>query len=734
MKILPLILALSVSCFGQAFYRDQMKPQLPKLWIDTSTLPTRTPSATKTLCASGCDYSTWVAMLAAVQKGWTVLASAAFVDQIGGGTTVTFPNLTSSCPTLASADWIIFKSTGTMPAIGTRVAPSGAQSGQFAVIEKNSGTDNEYPVAFATTAGCYWFEGIEVRYGSMTQTSDMAHALVAEGDGTDTTPATMVHDIVFSHSYVHGTTTSSIRRAFSWQGKYLALVDSECSEIHEFGADNQCIAGWNGTGPFKIVNNKLSAATEITLFGGSGVSVDPALYETNGDIEIRRNWYWVDPNWTYAVVGGPSGGSAVNAAGGSLGASTQYWYTAVAGPFSFAGSSVSGRRLCPNLNAGTCSYVTATTTGSNKTINVTLTTNATAPATSAWTLYRTHTDPSSVRWVASAWTAIAIVGAGGCTTQNTSCTLTDDGSTADNDTSIVADVGTSQWSLKNIMEFKDGKRVLMDGNVYENHVCCNQVNAIVFTPRKSGNNVYASNSDFTFTNNVIKNVAQGFNIVGRDDNGGMLSGGLQRVTIKNNLLVGIGKNVNNFSSTGNDSTLGRGIQIDQGNSLIYPPNFLVVDHNTVMTNPDANGSVSKMLLYVADSGDRFALTSITNNISDGQITGSGLGEGNATLTNSWPNLLTDYGTKAVSYNDFIGRSSVDYTNWTTGNRFDALANVGLTNPANCKSGADVVNGALTGTNCALNGGNAHNAASDGTDMGANLPAIVAAEAQVTYPH
>lgn len=737
MKILLVILTLwlSVSCFGQAFYSDSMLPRKPKIYINTA-MPTRTPSATKTLCASGCDYSTWVAMLAAVQKGWTVNVDAGFVDQIPNGTTVTFPNLGSVCqndPT--SADWVIFKTTGAMPAVGVQVDSRGAQAGLLVAIEKNSGTDNEKFVAFASGAGCYRFEGVEPRYGSMVQTADMTHALVEEGDGSDTTPATMVHDIVWSHSAVHGTAISSIRRGLSWQGKYLAFVDSECYEIHEFGADNQCIAGWNGTGPYKWVDVTLSAAGEITLMGGAGISLDP-MYETNADIEIRRAKYVFDPNWTYAVIGGPSGGTAATASGGSLAQNTQYWYTAVAGPVSFAGTSgLYGRRLCPELNAGTCSpYVNATTDTVNKKINVSFTTNASAPATSSWILYRTTVNPMSpaVRWVASSWTAIPQTGAGGCGTQNTSCTLVDDGSVANAEVSQVADVGSSQWSIKNLMEFKDAKRVLIDGSGFFHHICCNQFGALVFTPRKSGNNFYASVSDITLTNSIIYDVDGVMNISGLDDNGGMLSAGLFRFYAANLLAVGVGNNVNNFSSGGNDSTLGRCVQILDGFTATPPPDYITFLHLSCLTA--VNGLTSNHFIYAASSGDRFRVTRIEANLTNGQITGSGIGEGNGVLSNSWPNLMTDYGTKAVSYNDILGRNAAQYTNWTTGNRFDTSATAGLSNYANCFNGLDIVNNLLVGSNCTVTGGGAKNAAADGTDIGANLPAIVAAEAQVTYPH
>jgi hypothetical protein len=58
--------------------------------------------------------------------------------------------------------------------------------------------------------------------------------------------------------------------------------------------ETQAIAGWNGPGPFNIVNNFLEAGGEVILFGGS----DPSI--TNlvpSDIKIQRNYLHRPPEW-----------------------------------------------------------------------------------------------------------------------------------------------------------------------------------------------------------------------------------------------------------------------------------------------------------------------------------------------------------------------------------------------------------------------------------------------------
>src|SRR5690606_28378953 len=73
-----------------------------------------------------------------------------------------------------------------------------------------------------------------------------------------------------------------------------AVIDSWLSECHGKGFDSQAIAGWNGSGPYKIVNNHLAGAGENLMFGGADPSIPNGLPE---DIEIRRNHFIKPPEW-----------------------------------------------------------------------------------------------------------------------------------------------------------------------------------------------------------------------------------------------------------------------------------------------------------------------------------------------------------------------------------------------------------------------------------------------------
>jgi hypothetical protein len=60
------------------------------------------------------------------------------------------------------------------------------------------------------------------------------------------------------------------------------------------GDETQAIAGWNGPGPFHIVNNYLEAGAEMIMFGGGDPSI-PGLVPS--DIEIRKNHFHRPAEW-----------------------------------------------------------------------------------------------------------------------------------------------------------------------------------------------------------------------------------------------------------------------------------------------------------------------------------------------------------------------------------------------------------------------------------------------------
>jgi hypothetical protein len=110
--------------------------------------------------------------------------------------------------------------------------------------------------------------------------------LVELGSGQDTAIDAEPSDIVIDRCYLHGNDNGNIRRGVAMNGVRLAVVASYLENFHDANDDSQAIAGWNGAGPFQIVDNFLEAAGENVMFGGA----DPMIPNlVPADIEIRRN-------------------------------------------------------------------------------------------------------------------------------------------------------------------------------------------------------------------------------------------------------------------------------------------------------------------------------------------------------------------------------------------------------------------------------------------------------------
>jgi len=122
------------------------------------------------------------------------------------------------------------------------------------------------------------------------------------------------------------------------------------------------------------------------------------------------------------------------------------------------------------------------------------------------------------------------------------------------------------WGVKNLFELKNAQRVLVDGNIFENNWTMAQNGfAILFTVRnQDGKAPWSVVQDVTFTNNIVRHAASGFNMHGSDDNAqSMVS---RRFRIGNNLL----EDIDGLRWNGS----GIAFQLNRG------PHDVTVEHNT----------------------------------------------------------------------------------------------------------------------------------------------------------
>lgn len=99
---------------------------------------------------------------------------------------------------------------------------------------------------------------------------------------------------------------------------------------------------------------------------------------------------------------------------------------------------------------------------------------------------------------------------------------------------------SGSWTIKNLLELKNARRVLIKGNLLEHNWPESQNGfAILFTVRnQQGTAPWSTVEDVTFTHNIVRRVGSGINILGHDDN--HPSRQTRGILVANNLFSEIG--------------------------------------------------------------------------------------------------------------------------------------------------------------------------------------------------
>jgi Right handed beta helix region len=110
--------------------------------------------------------------------------------------------------------------------------------------------------------------------------------LVVLGSDSQTSLAQVPHDLVIDRAYIHGDAATGVKRCIALNSGSTVISNSYISDCKAIGEDAQAIAGWNGPGPFTIINNYVEGSSENILFGGADPTI-PNLVPS--DIAIRGN-------------------------------------------------------------------------------------------------------------------------------------------------------------------------------------------------------------------------------------------------------------------------------------------------------------------------------------------------------------------------------------------------------------------------------------------------------------
>jgi hypothetical protein len=138
----------------------------------------------------------------------------------------------------------------------------------------------------------YKFVGVEIL---PAPNATYVFNVVDLGSSDYTSPAQFPHHLIFDRCYVHSPGLNRARRGFALNSAETTIINSHISGFAGAGDETQAIAGWNGPGPFHIINNYLEGGGEVVLIGGADPSV-PNLVPS--DIEFRRNYLRKPKEWT----------------------------------------------------------------------------------------------------------------------------------------------------------------------------------------------------------------------------------------------------------------------------------------------------------------------------------------------------------------------------------------------------------------------------------------------------
>jgi hypothetical protein len=378
-----------------------------------------------------------------------------------------------------------------LPGAGVRMTPAYA-----GLLPKIRSPNTASAIQTATGAHHWRLQFLELRANSGGYGE-----IVRLGSSSETVAANQPHHLLLDRLYIHGDSKLGSKRGIALNSADTSILSSYISDIKAQGLDSQAICGWNGPGPYLIENNFLEATGENVLFGGPNPAIQ-GLVPAN--ITLRRNLISKNVRWQSAIVCAPTGGKAAPATGGNLAAGA-YAYRVVA--YAACGNGVTCR-------SGATAHLVATLT-TRGSVNVSW---SAVSGASSYRVYGRKTGSQIQYWTT---TGTRVVDTGAAGTGGT-----------------VPTTSGQKWTVKNLVELKNAKLVLIEGNVIENCWKADQKGyAVLLTPANNGLADWTVVRDVTFQYNTVRHVGAAMMLNGRDTAQG--SEYTQNIAVFHNLFTDV---------------------------------------------------------------------------------------------------------------------------------------------------------------------------------------------------
>ena len=294
------ILVVSVILLSTLATASEPNPILPQITIDTTfTLPTGGQTWTP---LTGADLQN--ALTNSAPGDIILLTPGAVYSLQSLGRHFHYPqkaNPNNQWIYLASSPYVTQTTCPVSPP-GTRVNPAKEEvcMGQIVAYDVNT--------ALMLDPGANYLRivGVEI-YTTSTHGEDPNHTpWPINGWTYNLITGQELNNITLDRVYIHGSDAEDIQEGFeTYDGStYIAVVDSEISDIHLYAVESQAFLTYASLGPFKLDNNRLSASGENLMFGGAGAH-QPPPYNTQvpSDITITNNLLDHPLSWIQYTTG-----------------------------------------------------------------------------------------------------------------------------------------------------------------------------------------------------------------------------------------------------------------------------------------------------------------------------------------------------------------------------------------------------------------------------------------------
>jgi regulation of enolase protein 1 (concanavalin A-like superfamily) len=483
-------------------------------------------AATRTVCASGCQYSNLQTAINEAVPGDTILLRAGetfvgnYVLRAKPGTSTAFITIKSDAAATA------------FPPDGVRLIPQGKPGAntERAALARLVGQGDSYkstPV-IRTEAAAHHYRLQFLEVDGFANVGYETVIAIGTNSSAQATVASAPYAIILDRLWIHGHPIKGIKRGVGVDGRSIDVLNSYIDDIFAM-ADAQAVASLNAPGPVRIINNFLEATGENIMIGGG----DPRIRNlVPSDFEIRGNHLYKDPRWVSPVLNPPATPSASARTGGALAAGTHYF------------------KVVAVMGSGGETVVSASSPEVSRTVAASGAVSLSWPSVKGADKYRVYRGTAAggqSKYLESTTTSLVYTGA--------------------SELSGTPRTSGTKWTYKNLLELKNAQRVTIDGNLMENNWYGFQSgHAILFTAKnQEGTAPWSVVRDVVFSNNIVRHVSMGINIAGWDYE--QPSQQTRNIRIVNNVFEDV---------SGKYGNKGAFMVMSSG------PANIVIDHNTIL--------------------------------------------------------------------------------------------------------------------------------------------------------